>query len=64
MQVVRHREPGLFTVTAIPLGVRRVQFSGAGDGRRFGGGEPVGLRKLHAARCVSGRQRQSNDYTQ
>lgn len=63
-QVVRHSKPGLFNVTAIPLGVRRVQLSGAGDGKRFGGGGPVGLRKLHAVRCVSGHQRQSNDYTQ
>lgn len=38
MQVVRHSKPGLFSVTAIPLGVRRVQLSGAGDGERFGGG--------------------------
>lgn len=37
-RVVRHGEPGLFTMTAIPLGVRRVQLSGAGDGKRFGGG--------------------------
>lgn len=37
-RVVRHGESGLFTVTAIPLGERRVQLSGAGDGKRFGGG--------------------------
>lgn len=37
-QVVRHSKLGLFIVTAIPLGVRRVQLSGAGDGKRFGGG--------------------------
>jgi len=64
IQVVRHRNPGLFSVTAIPLGVRRVQFSGSGNGKRFGGGGPVGLRKLHAVRCVSEHRRQSNDYTQ
>lgn len=64
MQVVRHSKLGLFIVTAIPLGVRRVQLIGAGDSKRFGGGGPVRLRKLHAVRCVSGHQRQSNDYTQ
>lgn len=64
MQVVRHSKPGLFNMTAIPLGVRRVQFSGAESGKRFGGGGPAGLRKLHAVRCVSGHRRQSNDYTQ
>lgn len=37
-RVVRHGEPGLFTVTAIPLGARRARLSGAGDGKRFGGG--------------------------
>ena len=63
-QVVRHSKPSLFNVTAIPLGVSQVQLSGAEDGKRFGGGGPVGLRKLHAVRCVSGHQRQSNDYTQ
>lgn len=36
-QVVRHGEPGLFNVTEIPLGVRRMQLSGSGDGKRFGG---------------------------
>lgn len=64
MQVVRHRTPGLFSVTAIPLGVGRAQFTGAGNGKRFGGGGPVRLQKFHAVRCVSGRPRQSNDYTQ
>lgn len=64
MQVVRHSKPGLFNVTAIPLGVGRVQFSGAESGKRFGGGGPAGLRKLHAVRCVSGHWRQSTDYTQ
>lgn len=37
-QVVRHSEPGLFSVTAIPLGVRQVQHMGARDRERFGGG--------------------------
>lgn len=64
MQLVSHRKLGLFNVTTIPLRARREQLSGAGNGKRFGAGGPVGLRKLHAVRCVSGHQRQSNDYTQ
>lgn len=53
--VVRHGECGLSNVTEIPLGARRMQLSGARDGRniRCSGG-PVRRRKLHAVRCVSG----------
>lgn len=51
-QVVRHSEPGLFTLTAIPLGARRAQLSGAGDGKRFGGGGPGGARGWDVCVCV------------
>lgn len=51
--VVRHSKPGLFNVTAIPLGVRRVQFSGAGDGKRFGGGGTGGTAEVACSEvCV------------
>lgn len=53
-QVVRHSEPGLFTLTAIPLGARRAQLSGAGDGKRFGGGGPGGARGWDVCVCVWG----------
>lgn len=63
-QVVRHGKRSLFNLTAIPLGARRGRFSGAEDSERFSSGGTVRLRKLHAVRCVSGHERQSNDYTQ